>query len=536
VKRSSASRFGALLSCLLLLPAACVTPPASTTPAAPEPTAAQSTRTVVVALDRFGKERMDVTIDSASQPYQSPMFDPFIGAGFDGKLDPALGVVKSWSPSADGATWTFTLWEGIKWHDGVEMTADDFKFTMGLCMREEALSSSCLRIKGQLDRVEVVDRLTAKVVLKRPNFAFQHTLGLEGQLFVLPSHYYKSPEQFDNAPLGSGPFKFVSRRLGEFIEFEANKQYWAPSRVPGFAKLRLILVPDPAARTAMINTGEADLAPVAPQQVPALTAAGLATGLGPKDTGSTVIAFFNSYDPGYICNKVEFRKALTLAIDMDAIEKAFYGPGLGARHAGAAIFTPGMPGYDPALKPYPYDPRQARQLLTQAKYDGAPIKFWSFTFPGNPEQGEVNLAIAKYWRDIGLNVDLVTIDFSSLAARFPKQEFKPPCELAVILPAFRPSGTVQMQTWFQTVADGAFTTAYWKPEKGAALIAKLTKTADAKEVDRLLRDFNREAYDEYWAIPIVTKDEPWVVGRAVADWKPAHQRLNFWTIQIKPGR
>ena len=108
--------------------------------------------------------------------------------------------------------------------------------------------------------------------LNSPNAIFPHLLSwVEGDFGVLPKRYFEAlPGQtfedkrdaFVKQPIGTGPWKFVSRTVGTNIEFEANPDYWDQRRVPQFARLRLIKVPELATRMNMLRTAEADLAVV----------------------------------------------------------------------------------------------------------------------------------------------------------------------------------------------------------------------------------------------------------------------------------
>jgi peptide/nickel transport system substrate-binding protein len=134
---------------------------------------------------------------------------------------------------------------------------------------------------------------------------------------------------------------------------------------------------------------------------------------------------------------LEFRKALILGVDWNAVVNAFYPPEVGERQRGGApLFSRVTLGYDPELPPYPYNPQEARQLLKASGYKGEKITFWNFFFTANPEQLEVNEVIASYWRALGLEIDLVTIDYGAFRSRTQSrpQKFDPPRPLACNFP------------------------------------------------------------------------------------------------------
>jgi peptide/nickel transport system substrate-binding protein len=513
--------------------------------ARPAPTAApgKPAGTVTVAIHTFSKERTDPSMDTTlALPYHGQMYDWFIGATPVGQLTTAYGALDNYEANANATVYTFTLRKGLKWHDGVEMTAEDIKFTVEHYARKESTCTQCGVVKANLDQVEVVDRQTVRIHLKKPDANLPAAFGpLEGDIKILPKHYIAKVglEAFEQKPVGSGPWKFVRREIGQFIEYEANTNYWNPSRIPGFAKLRVLLVPEARTRVAMLKRGEADLVNLEPQDVKPLRSEGF-TILGPRNAGSSLVVFWKSYDPAFLCQKLEFRKALTLAVDWEAVVNAFYPPEVGERHrGGAALFSPVTMGYDAELPPYTHNPEEAKRLLQQAGYKGEKVNFWSYAETPNPEQLEVNEVIASYWRKVGLEVNLIPVDFATFRPKYATrpQKFDPPCEVAVSFPWMRPSLVNNMRVYMVTAEAGGVISGYWDSQKADRLFAEVSAIVDPQARDRRLRELNREFYQEYWAIPIVVRHLPFAAGPRIADWQPTSAtptNLAFET--LKPRR
>ena len=105
---------------------------------------------------------------------------------------------------------------------------------------------------------------TATVTLKAPDVTLPAVFSpMEGDLMILPKHYIErvGAKEFGEKPMGSGPWRLVSRKITQSIEYEANTKYWDRDRIPGFATLRLLLVPENRTRLAMLRRGEADMIP-----------------------------------------------------------------------------------------------------------------------------------------------------------------------------------------------------------------------------------------------------------------------------------
>jgi peptide/nickel transport system substrate-binding protein len=500
---------------------------------------AAPTGTVTVAVHTFSKETLDPSLDSApGLPYRGELYDFFIGATPDGKVNLDYGVLQSYAANADATTWTFVLKQGLKWHDGVEMTADDMKFTIEYYMRPEAICTSCGGLKANVGGVDIVDKYTINIRLKTPDVNLAAAFGpIEGDLVILPKHYIDKvgPAEFAEKPLGSGPFKLVGRKLTQSIEYAANPDYWNQARVPNIATLKLLLVPENRTRLAMLRRGEVDMIPIEPQDANALKTEGFKI-LGPKYACSTTLLFWKSYDSAFLSHDLDIRKAMALAVDWQALFKAMYPPEVAEPyHGGAAIFSPISMGSDESLPAYKYDPEQAKALLKKAGYTNQEVKFWSFASFENPEQKEVNEVIAGYWRAIGINVTLIPIDFGSFVPKYVSdpQKFDPVLEVAVMSPIGRPSTLGNLRTFMISKAAGGRIAAYWDPQSIDATFATLSATVDEKQREDALRDLNKKIYDEYWAVPIALRHFPWAT-RGITNWEPAAGTpliMNFETLK-----
>ena len=115
--------------------------------------------TITAAVHTFSKEVLDPSLDSApGLPYHGEMFDWFIGATPDGKVNLDYGVLKSYGPNADATEWTFVLKPGLKWHDGADITSDDIKFTIEDDMRPELLCTACGGLKKNVAGIDIPDK------------------------------------------------------------------------------------------------------------------------------------------------------------------------------------------------------------------------------------------------------------------------------------------------------------------------------------------------------------------------------------------
>ncbi|WP_181410832.1 ABC transporter substrate-binding protein [Nocardioides humi] len=495
--------------------------------AAEEPGAKKSDGSVTVALASFSKEKLyPPAFDPGGLVYFGPMFDFVIGAAPDGSLSNETGALEAWEPNDDASEWTFTLRSGMKWHDGEDVTADDLVFTINEFASPDATCGGvCGALAANLASVEAVDEHTVKMTLKAPDVNIPAQFGpIEGSIMLLPQHHVEKVgwDGFESDPLGSGPWKFVSRELGQSISYEANDDYWNEGHQPKFKKLDVVLAPDQNTRVAMLKSGEADLIAISPDQVPVSQSDGFDI-LTVENTVFSEILFFKSSDPEELTHKLEFRKALALAIDMDEVIEAFYPEEAGKRTSGDAVpFSETTLGHDPDLEPYPYDPEEAKALLKEAGYDGSTIKIWTVTFPDGPEQKDVNEAIAGFWSKVGLKVEIVQSEFATLKEQIDKDGFDPAPGVAVtgFPTSNRPSVLTNMQSLMMSPDAGGSYRTYWDPKTADTLHAELAKIVDDATRDERLREINRELYEQYWSIPIAMKNTLYAAGDRIDGWEP----------------
>ncbi|WGX95801.1 ABC transporter substrate-binding protein [Nocardioides sp. L-11A] len=482
---------------------------------------------MTVALASFSREKVyPPAFDPGGLAYFGPMFDFLIGAAPDGSLSTETGALGAWEPNADASEWTFTLRSGMKWHDGEDVTTEDLAFTIREFASPDATCGGvCGALANNLADVVVVDEKVVRMVLKEPDVNIPAQFGpIEGSIVILPQHHVEEVgwDGFESDPLGSGPWKFVSRDVGQSISYEANDAYWDEDRKPKFEKLEIVLAPDQNTRVAMLKGGEADMIAISPDQVPASKSDGFDI-LTVENTVFSEILFFKSSDPAELTNKLEFRKALALSIDMDEVIKAFYPEEAGKRTSGDAVpFSETTLGHDPDLEPYAYDPDEAKRLLAASGYDGSPLKIWTVIFPDGPEQKDVNEAIAGFWSKIGIKVEIVPSEFATLKERIDSDGFDRAPSVAVtgFPTSNRPSVLTNMQSLMMSPdAGGAYRT-YWDPKRADELHAEVSGIVDEAARDERLREINQELYDEYWSIPIAMKNTLYAAGDRIDGWEP----------------
>src|SRR5258705_157935 len=170
-------------------------------------------------------------------------------------ISPSLA--ESWTASPDGLVYEFVLRKGVGFDSGNRVTAEDVKFSF-----ERYRGISAKALKDRTAAVEVVDAGRVRFRLKQPwaDFLTFYATPATGAAWIVPKKYVEKvgEEGFKKAPIGAGPYRFVSFNPGVELVLEAFDGYWR--KTPSVKRLVFKSVPDPATRLAMLKTGEADIA------------------------------------------------------------------------------------------------------------------------------------------------------------------------------------------------------------------------------------------------------------------------------------
>jgi peptide/nickel transport system substrate-binding protein len=274
----------------------------------------------------------------------------------------APSLAESWTMSPDGLVYEFVLRKGVKFHNGEPVTADDVKFTFE---RYRGISAKVL--KDRVAGVEVVDPARVRFRLKQPwpDFMTFYGTPATGAGWIVPRKYVEKvgEDGFKKAPIGAGPYKFVSFTPGIELVLEAFDGYWR--KTPAVKRLVLKSVPDIATRLAMLKRGEADIAYGVSGEIGEEVRRSPGLTLRPTPFVSTHwLVFVDQWDPTSPWHDRRVRLAANLAVDRQAVNEA---QTLGfSKITGSIIPT----SFDFYWQPptHPYDPARAKQLLAEAGY------------------------------------------------------------------------------------------------------------------------------------------------------------------------
>ena len=272
-----------------------------------------------------------------------------------GTLQPDMAT--DWSTSPDGLVYTFNLRPNVRWHDGAKFTAEDVKFTLDTIL-DPAHHSGLRAQLGDIARVEVLDELKVRITLKKPLSSLPYKL----QVGIVPKHILSgkdlNTDSFSQeSPIGTGPFKFESRRRGEYLVYTANKDFYLG--LPKIDRLIYKIIPDSNVRLIQLLKGEIDVAGLNPKEVSGLSA-NPDVAIKVLDSADARVMMFNfKYAP---FRDVLVRRAIQYATDRQALVEG-------------ALLGYGVPAYGPLqmlpesaseLPRYDNDLEKSKTLLREA--------------------------------------------------------------------------------------------------------------------------------------------------------------------------
>ncbi|HEJ83982.1 MAG TPA: ABC transporter substrate-binding protein [Desulfobacteraceae bacterium] len=299
------------------------------------------------------------------------------------------------------------------------------------------------------ERLEVIDDYHVKFIFNKPDVLFIPTR----ISYAVSKGYYDrvGEKQFVEKPVGTGPYKLVEWKPGEYIDVERNDKYWGEK--PQVAAARFVFAKEDTTRVAMLKAGEADIIMSTPYPlVKDIENAGFKTVRLPTHPPCSVQFHNNNPDVPWYDRRV--RLAVAYAIDQEAIVKdLFHGI-----PAGYPRLAPWELGYDPDLKPYPYDPEKAKTLLAEAGYPKGfemPLYYFAGRSYGQKETAE---AVALYLNAVGIRCRIQGIEAAQMLAKVRAWHDDPKAEyVGVVTPpmAFLPDPTEALTTAYLSTGWGS---------------------------------------------------------------------------------
>lgn len=331
--------------------------------------------------------------DGGERAVNDNIYETLMQKNADGDLEPLLAA--SDPENVEPNRWRFKLRDGVEFTNGEKFNADAVVASVARVLDPE-LNSEQVSFFSTIDKAEKVDDLTVDILTKGPDPVLPNRMYW---MKMVPPEYSKD-SKFPNAPVGTGPYKFVKWDKGQQIVLERNENYWGDK--PPIKHVTIKPIEEPGTRVSSLQAGELDLITnLPPEQVKEVPAYKDVSGI------EFPIVKLNSRDG--ITKNVKVRQALNYAVDKEALAKDLlggYADPVNGQLAKEAVF-----GYNPDLEPYPYDPAKAKQLLQEAGVAGQSIDLYSTSGRWLKDK-EITEAVANYWTEAGLTVNVVINEFT----------------------------------------------------------------------------------------------------------------------------
>ncbi|CAM7424531.1 nickel ABC transporter substrate-binding protein [Citrobacter sedlakii] len=355
---------------------------------------------------------------------QSMVYEPLVKYQADGSVKPWLA--KSWTHTADGKTWTFTLRDDVTFANGepfdAPAAAENFRVVLDNRQRH-----AWLELANQIVDVKALGKTELQITLKSAYYPFLQELSLPRPFrFIAPSQF-KDNETLRGikAPIGTGPWVLKESKLNQYDVLVRNERYWGDK--PPIRQITVKVIPDPTTRAVAFETGEVDLLYGNEGLLPLDTFARFSQNPAYRTQLSqpieTVMLALNSAKAP--TNELAVREALNYAVNKKSlIDNALYG----TQQVADTLFAPSVPYANIGLTPRQYDPQQAKTLLENAGWKlpagkdirekmGQPLRI-ELSFIGTDALSKSMAEIIQAdMRKIGVDVALIGEEESSIYAR-----------------------------------------------------------------------------------------------------------------------
>lgn len=451
----------------------------------------------------------------------SSIFEGLTDRNLDLELGP--GLAESWEYK-DDVTLVFKLRQGVEFHNGEPFNAEAVKFTFDRLLGDEGAKGPQQSNYTSIDSVEIVNDHEVIFHLNAPDPVLLTKLAGYGAMIVPPKYVQENTEEFFNDnPVGTGPFKFVSYKRDQQIELAKNENYWKDDviKVDG---VTFRFIPEASTRLAELQTGTVDIMKsVEIAQAKTLKESSF---LELKEVGTPTV-FSLRFDEGHgvVDNKL-VRQALNYAVDKQAIINEIldgYGTPISTYQSELSF------GNNPDLKPYPYDPEKAKELLKEAGVaEGTELELF---IPGNDGNfKEIAQIIAFYFEEVGIKLNINSADPTSMNTELVSQG---------------KAGHLYRQGWGGWTLDfdntaylmysaGQFWNPSFKNDKVEELLKAERSTVDQDERAAIFKELTEVLYDLAPEINLYQSVALYGVNDRVKGFQPPHEdRIRLENVSVE---
>ena len=458
-----------------------------------------------VTLDPFN------ATDIASWRVSRQIYDTLVGYE-TGTFAPVAGLATAWTVSDDNLVYTFTLREGVTFHDGTDFNAEAvvFNFERWWDASSEYHQGEFANVvsffggfKGDpdtiIEEVKATGDYEVQITLNRVYPAFLARLTDPSTGIISPDAIKKHGAEIGQNPVGTGPFSFTSWTPNDNITLAANPNYW--DGAPKLDKIIFKVIPDNTARLIALQSGEIDI-------MDSLNTSDYETVL--NDSGLQIIErpaincgfyWFNTTKPPF--DRAEVRQAISMAVDKEGIINSVYN---GLAIPAKSVLSPSSWAYNEEMEDYKFDPEGAKALLAEAGYpDGFDMVL---TVRGEarayfPQPQKLAEAIQANLADIGVNVTIESYEGTTYTSLVYGGDFS---MASWGTGGSDPDPALAINHYFNKTAasgDRATNSARWVNDEASELLTNAQSITDQEQRAGMYREVLQIIHDEAVILPIV---------------------------------
>lgn len=449
------------------------------------------------------------------------VFEGLVDRDLDLELQP--GLAESWE-YLDDSTLEFKLRQGVVFHNGEPFNAEAVKFTFDRLLGEEGQKGPQYSNYTSIESVEVKDEYTITMKLNAPDPVLLTKLAGYGAVIVPPGYVTEvSDEEFNNKPVGTGPFKMTGYKRDQEAVLEKNEDYWKEG-FPKLDKVTFKIIPEASTRLAELQTGKIDI--MKRVEVAQTKTVKDTSFLKLEEVGTPTVFSLRFDTANAPLDKKEVRQAINYAINKDEIiEEILGGYGIPISTYQSELSF----GNNPDLKPYAYDPEKAKEMLKAAGVaEGTELDVF---IPGNDGNfKEITQAVAFYLEEVGLKMNINSVDNTTL--------------ISDLIPNGK-AGHMYRQGWGGWTLDFD-NTAYlmyhegeqWNPsfkdEKVEELLAAQRATVDQDERHKIFMELTTLLYDLAPEVNLYQSVDLYAVNERLENFQPPHEdRMRLEEVTVK---
>lgn len=463
--------------------------------------------------------------DGMSDPVHMHVVEGLVAYGDDLEVGPVLAA--SVSVEDGGKSYVFKLREGVRFHDGSTLTAQDVKWSWDYLMGPDSIWRCKQVFDGAIKvaAVETPDPLTIVYRLEAPNGSFLYNLARPDCAGTPVFHSSSLGDGKWSKVVGTGPFSLGERRVGQFTEINRFADYTARTDEPNgrlgrkqalVDTVRFTVVADPSARMVGLRSGELDVTTVVPQAVDQIKA-DPNLGIVTSDTTVWYALLLNTQDP--VLKDKRIRQAIAAAIDRTAVAQ-----GVSFGHwAGTSTPVPSASRFYSKPADAAASPERAQQLLAEAGYKGEPITIVANkNFEGMFDQAVIIQALLQA---AGINSQIETVEWGLQLERYTKGNYQ--------AQSFGYSGRFDpMGAWERIV--GPESRKVWKDEAATALLKKGTEAANPEDVRKISDELYAMFIEEVPAVSLYHVNLALGFNRRLEGVKASPlEAPTLWNVSIK---